>query len=172
MAVIIERVDITGVAEALAFIAEVEQTLKQPTEGVQRATNAVAAQWLVNFEREGAEYRQWAGLADSTVQKRIRYGYPGSHPILRRSGSLISTAIDFFIAAREGHGQQSRDGVTGEYDINGDTAVLHLYGRKVENQNGNSARNLPARPFWYSGGRASLAARTATEAWLKEKFGG
>lgn len=171
MAVVIQRVDITGVAEALAYLNDVNEALKAPTEGVQKATNAVAAQWLVNFEREGGEYRQWRGLAESTQQKRARQGYGPSHPILRRSGSLMSAAIDFFIAAREGHAQQSGDGVAADYTISGDTAALHLYGRKVVNQNGNGG-NLPARPFWYSGGRASLAARTATESWLKEKFGG
>lgn len=41
-----------------------------------------------NFAREAGR-RPWAQLAEATVQERIRLGFPGRHPILRRTGALM-----------------------------------------------------------------------------------
>lgn len=41
------------------------------------------------FQSEGRHFGfPWAQLKDSTISQRIRQGYPGEHPILKRSGDL------------------------------------------------------------------------------------
>ena len=166
MSVRIERVEITGMPQALEFLMHVIDELETPTEALEKSTHAVAAQWHKNFESEGAEYKRWRGLSGRTVAERARLGYGGEHPILRREGTLLSTAIEFF--EQSNGGAKAGDGIRADLSINGNEAVLHMQGRKAINQTG--AGRVPARPFWYSEGRAARAARDATEAWLKEKF--
>lgn len=169
MVVRIERVDITGLPQAIAFLQHVVDELERPTEALEKSTKAVAEQWHKNFDAEGGEYRRWRSLSGRTVAERARLGYGAEHPILRRDGSLLSTAIEFFERANGGSGSATGDGIRADYTIAGNEAVLHMSGRKALNQSGGG--RLPARPFWYSEGRAALAARAATEAWLREKFG-
>lgn len=40
-----------------------------------------------NFDSESAGGQRWAQLAPATVADRIRQGFPGSHPILQRTGA-------------------------------------------------------------------------------------
>lgn len=47
----------------------------------------IRAQFGRNFTGEHGRTK-WAGLAPSTVQERIRKGYGGRHPILKRTGAL------------------------------------------------------------------------------------
>jgi hypothetical protein len=49
--------------------------------------DVIRAQFDANFKAEGGRTK-WAQLAPSTVQERIRKGYGGRHPILRRTGAL------------------------------------------------------------------------------------
>ena len=162
----IERVEITGLPSALAFLLHVVNELEEPKEALEKSTHAVAEQWKHNYEAEGAEFRRWKGLSGRTVAERSRLGYGAEHPILVRDGALLSTAVEFFMHSNGGN--KSRDGVSADLAISGNEAVLHMRGRKVLNQEG--AGRVPARPFWYSEGKAARAARDATEAWLKEKF--
>lgn len=78
-----------------------------------------------NFHTESDGTNAWHGLAPSTVADRVRKGYGGEHPILQRTGELMST-IDITAGS---------DAVTiapqAEY------AVYH--------QEGTS--KMPARPF-------------------------
>lgn len=165
----VERFDITGLTEALAYLQFIDDELQRPTEGLSRSVHAVAKQWHQNFDAEGRTYKQWKGLAGETVAERSRLGYGPEHPILKREGSLLSTAIEFFENVNGMVGSASGDGIHSDFSISGQEARLHMYGPKARNQSGGG--RLPARPFWYSEGKASKAARDATEAWLKEKFG-
>ena len=162
----IERVEITGMPQALEFLMHVVDVLEEPKEALEKSTHAVAEQWHRNFESEGAEYKRWRGLAGATQAERARLGYGASHPILRREGNLMTTAIEFF--ERSNGGAASGEGISADLHIDGNEAVLHMKGRKAINQSG--AGRVPARPFWYSEGKAARAARDATEAWLREKF--
>lgn len=166
MAARIERVDITGLVPVMKFLDDIFDTLEEPTEGLEKGTAALATQWHRNFAAEGGEYRRWKALSAQTVAERERKGYPGEHPILQREGTLLSTAIDFFIEAQQG--SASGDGIHARYSIDGQTATLWMGGRKAMNQTGNG--RVPARPFWYSEGRAKTAVREAIERWLEEKF--
>lgn len=49
--------------------------------------SAIRKAFAQNFTDEGAR-KPWAQLAPSTVQERIRKGYGGRHPILKRTGAL------------------------------------------------------------------------------------
>lgn len=167
MAVRIERAEITGLAEALQFLDHIEKELKEPRDGLIKATHGVAGQWRSNFEAEGGQYRRWKALSERTQEERARQGYGSAHPILRRRGSLLSTAIEFFEQVND-DSSRSGDRVAASYTLSGDTATLSLSGSKATNQTGGA--RLPARPFWYSEGKAVTAARLATEAWLMEKF--
>ena len=169
MQVTIERVDITGMQEALDYLQSIEDTLKDPSEGLQKALNAVAAQWHSNFNSEGTQYKRWKQLSGRTQAERARLGYGPSGPILRREGTLLSVAIEQFERANGRSGSESGQGIQASYGIEGDTLTLQMSGPKSANQEGGQM--LPARPFWYGEGKAALAARQATEAWLKEKFG-
>ena len=162
----IERVDISGLAAVMDFLDEVFDTLEKPTEGLERGTQALAAQWLRNFQSEGGEYRRWKALAQTTQEDRARKGYGAQGPILQREGTLMSTAIEFFMETQQG--SASGDGIHARYAIDGQTASLWMGGRKALNQTGRG--RLPARPFWYSEGRAKTAVREATERWLEETF--
>ena len=167
MSVRIERLDITGEAEAIAFLKGILRDLEDPTEALQKSTHEVAKQWHRNFDSEGSEYKRWKELSGRTQAERARLGFSPAHPILRRRGTLLSTAIEFFETSNGG--RKSGDGITASLDIRKGEAVLAMSGRKAANQTGKG--RLPARPFWYSEGKAGLAARAATEAWLKEKYG-
>lgn len=169
MVVRIERVDITGMTEALAYLNHIVDELEQPTEALEKSTQAVAKQWHKNFDAEGAEYKRWKGLSGRTVAERARLGYGGEHPILRREGTLLSVAIQQFEQANGASGRKGGQGIEAGYSIGGNEAALWMKGFKANNQSGKG--RLPARPFWYSEGRAAQAARDATEAWLREKFG-
>lgn len=45
-----------------------------------------------NFEREGRP--RWAPLSEKTIKERERMGFPGAHPILKRTGDLFSEVVE------------------------------------------------------------------------------
>ena len=44
-----------------------------------------------NFRRESGDGAEWPQLAAMTVAQRQEHGYPGEHPMLVRSGSLLDS---------------------------------------------------------------------------------
>lgn len=87
------------------------------------------------FEREGPG---WRPLARRTIAERIAQGFGGEHPILRRSGDLYRELTD---RAHPRHIEIIRTGKYARIEIGGSSAKF------MENQLGDNAQRLPARPM-------------------------
>ena len=71
-----------------AAVQRTISNLLQPTrQQLQPVQEAIRAGFTENFDTESAGGQPWAQLALSTVIERVLLGYPGTHPILQRSGS-------------------------------------------------------------------------------------
>lgn len=106
------------------------------------------------FEREGIP--PWTFLALPTVKQRIRLGFPGTHPILVRTGELRASLT----ARGHPHGIEVVQAQGGDVSIVLGTTdprfgVLHA---------GYRARNIPARPMLPEGSFAeALLVRAETD---------
>jgi hypothetical protein len=82
--------------ETQAFLAGLDQMGKPPTSTQLRTvTDAIRAQYARAFAGEGPiQGGKWAALAPSTVRERISKGFPGSHPILQRTGSYRESWVN------------------------------------------------------------------------------
>lgn len=87
------------------------------------------------FDQEGPG---WKPLRPRTIMERLSQGYPGAHPILKRSGDLYKELT------RKSHPQHVEIIKTGKHariEIGGSSKKF------LENQMGVRAQRLPARPM-------------------------
>lgn len=64
--------------------------MMRPSTNEQRIIeSAIRHQFASNFASESADGQAWAPLAPLTVAQRLAEGFPGSHPILQRTGSFM-----------------------------------------------------------------------------------
>lgn len=62
---------------------------------VRKVSTALGQGWQQNFSSESSgDGTPWAALRPFTVAERIAAGYPGAHPILRRSGRLRDSLVN------------------------------------------------------------------------------
>lgn len=117
---------------------------------------AIRAGLAENFDRERAGGQRWAALAPSTVADRIRQGYGGAHPILRRSDDLATSYLD------PEHSQHVSD-VQYVADL---IRVKEGSGHPLARYHEQGTRHMPARPITEldEAGRAPI--RAAIENWI------
>lgn len=105
---------------------------------VRKVATAVRQAYAENFSKQGSAAGPWAPLAPSTVADRILKGFPGSAPILRRTGSYQDSFTNPNNADHISEVERTASGWTlaeGSQDIR--TTTLN---------NGYAPRNIPARP--------------------------
>lgn len=85
-------------AKTQAAIREMEQIvtrLRQPPAAkLEPIKRSIRAGFAENFETESAGGIPWQPLSPATVVDRIRHGFPGSHPILQRTGGYRASFTD------------------------------------------------------------------------------
>lgn len=140
-----------------------------PTRPVKR----VAEMWGANYRTEGSQVGGWVALAQRTIEERERQGFPGSHPILIRQGSLYAMSTLFFMEGRPGtasawstYGGRSVRTMA-SLDISGGTATLGMSGPLTVHQKGNWTP--PKRPYWFTNRNVVLAARLGVIEWIKDE---
>jgi hypothetical protein len=81
------------------------------------------------FETESDGTKKWQSLASRTVQERLSQGYGGEHPILKRSGDMLSEVL--------GQGQTRTPIFTmapkfakASFIVKGKKALAHVYGNE------------------------------------------
>lgn len=82
-------IDITFTARGNPFdgLDKFIKRLERPGNGdVRKVADAIAQGFAENFSNEGSAAGPWRQLAPFTVRERQRLGFPGAHPILRRTG--------------------------------------------------------------------------------------
>lgn len=77
-------------ADLEAFMRRIE---RPGNAEVRKVADAIRQGYAENFSREGSAAGGWRALAEATVAERRRLGFPGEHPILRRSGALRASFI-------------------------------------------------------------------------------
>lgn len=78
-----------------AAIDRMIDRLRKPTDAqLEPVQESVRDAFNQNFLTESANGQPWEPLSFDTVIERVLLGYPGSHPILRRSGSYQSSFVD------------------------------------------------------------------------------
>lgn len=84
--------------EVARLVAGVEDMRRPPTRAEERSVaNAIRAQYKRAFEGQGTiGGAKWARLAPATVKDRERRGYPGTRPILIRTGTYRRSWTDQF----------------------------------------------------------------------------
>lgn len=90
--------DVTLTAQGNPF-ASLEQffaRLERPGSGeIRKVATAIAQGQQDNFSNErSGDGTAWRPLAQMTILERIQQGYPGAHPILRRSGRLRDSLVN------------------------------------------------------------------------------
>lgn len=164
---------------AAARIDEIARRLKQPKNGLIRATNKVAQKFGENFDSEGGLVGGWPDLAEQTQGMREWQGFSPDHPILIRYGALRAVAVEFFQNAK-GSGSVSKgdsysdEVVKGSLSLRGQTARLYIGGSyKVMNQFGypdtNGSGVNPPRPFWFVNKHSIAAARDGVKEWIEDE---
>lgn len=130
---------ITGPTDPFAALRQFFARLERPGNGeIRQVATAIAQGHQANFsgERSGSG-EAWAELSRVTVLERVQQGYPGAHPILRRSGRLRDSLVN---PAHPDHYQavnRAADGWSLEVGTNVDYALDLEVG----------AGRMPARPF-------------------------
>jgi len=107
---------------------------------VDQIGDAVRNAYKIVFDTEGQPSGGWRPLSKrTTVPERISLGFPGEHPILRRTGSLMSSFVDRGNAL---HRQQSGSfmGMTVITVGSGDPRASVL-------SHGDPTRAIPERPI-------------------------
>lgn len=106
-----------------------------------RIADAVRTGLADAFTAQGSARGAWPALRPRTVRERIRLGYPGTRPILIRSGALraswVSRGSSDHVETYDNTGSGFTIGV-GSKDIRAGTHEL-----------GNPRLNIPARPVRY-----------------------
>lgn len=139
-----------------------------------RAVKHVAEVWAVSYRAQGSLVGGWWRLADRTVEERVRQGF-GSGPILRRSGSLYDSSIEFFLAGRPGSRSTSSHyggrsiTTTGTLNISDGTAVLGVSGPKTVHQVGSRIKGIPVRQYWFNNRASQLGARLGVLEWINKE---
>lgn len=77
-----------------ALIAFVTTLHNPPRRMTRNVGEAVREGFADNFADESSGAGGWAQLAPSTVEDRIRQGFPGAHPILERTGDYRRSFVD------------------------------------------------------------------------------
>jgi phage gpG-like protein len=124
-------VDFPGQEQLIRGIATFGQDITHLQPAWEEVGNYLLQDFAAQFHNEGGFLGAqvgplWAQLRPATVADRMRKGYPGEHPILQRSGSLMESvtqrnaAGNVFEASNEG----LRIGTTHEL------AKYHQYGTK------------------------------------------
>jgi|SRR5688500_8360914 len=158
------------ISEVRAAVDRIRDRLSRPDPT--RAVKRLAEVWGVSYKQEGGLAGGWPSLADSTVEERLRQGFPAA-PILRRSGSLYDMSIEFFMAGRPGASTRNSSyggrtvPTTATLNINDGTATLGLSGPKVVHQ--LSKRSPPNRPYWFSERNSQTAARLGVIEWIEKE---
>lgn len=81
--------------DAFAGVDDIIRALVRPSRGdTQRYDVVVRRGFAANFFREGGPNAAWTPLARSTRFERRKLGFPPSNPILKRTGSYMSTWIN------------------------------------------------------------------------------
>lgn len=173
------QIRVTGLRGVERKLDQIFDRLKEPKEGLIRATNRVAKEWGDNFDSEGGRVGGWPELAEMTRDIREYQGFPPDRPIMLRYGALRAIAVEYFEnAKREGRAAKgdnySDETVKGSLEITRGTATLRVGDSwKVANQWGftNSAtgQQVPARPFWFVDRRAVAAAKEGVMDWLEDE---
>jgi len=74
---------------------DLADALSAPTrEDMQPIQDVIRANFAANFAGEVGDDARWAPLAPRTVRERIARGYPGTHPILERSGEYRRSFVE------------------------------------------------------------------------------
>lgn len=113
--------------------------LERPGAGeIRQVATAVAQGHQDNFSNERSGSGDvWPELSRVTVLERVQQGYPGAHPILRRSGRLRDSLVNPAHADHYQAVNRSADGWSLEVGTNVDYALDLEVG----------AGRMPARPF-------------------------
>lgn len=86
----------------------------------------------------GKEGPGWAPLAPRTVNERVKAGFQGRHPILQRTGDLMKELTQ---RMHPKHVEVVLTGKHARIEISGSSKKF------LQNQMGNPATHLPARPM-------------------------
>lgn len=74
---------------------DLADALSAPTrEDMQPIQDVIRANFAANFAGEVGDDARWAPLAPRTIRERIARGYPGTHPILERSGEYRRSFVE------------------------------------------------------------------------------
>lgn len=111
-----------------------------------------------NFAREGGR-RAWANLADATVAERVRLGYPGRHPILRRTGALMRHVLNTPATV-------TTTGATVELRIKPGPVVGGVPKYRAL---ARGRRNMPGRPMVVIDSRSAVKVTSALSRYLRTK---
>lgn len=103
------------------------------------------------FSQEGPG---WPSLRPRTVRERMQQGYPGHHPILRRSGDLFKELTE---KSHPNHIEIIRVGKNARVEIGGSSEKF------IRNQMGFRQSRLPARPMIPGTGYVPVADRHRKE---------
>lgn len=86
---------LTPVGNPFQALVEMLDRLDNPSPAIQdEIGDAVRNGFYRSFNWQGSAGGGWSPLAPSTVADRIRRGYPGTRPILVRTGSYLHTFTD------------------------------------------------------------------------------
>ena len=128
---------LTQLTSALSDPSKIIVTFDNIREKIESARKADIGQRFID-QADGTG-KQWAGLAPSTVKDRIKKGFPGSSPILIRTGKLRDAAINANIQTGISSDASFYTATIEDADIAKIANIL---------QKGSSKNNLPARVFF------------------------
>lgn len=164
---------VTGLKEAMAYIAQVEDRLQNDRhKGLFKAVNRIGDVWLDNYETEGGRVGGWPDLAEYTVARREEDGFPGTNPILKRSGALKGVMVESLTRVSSSGSISRNDTYSPQTTrssiaVKDGVAVIDAHGWKVANQYRVGGRfGHPARPIWFVDKTVSFAARSGIIDWL------
>lgn len=115
-----------------------------------------------NFESESGDGQRWRRLAKRTVEERITLGFPGEHPILRRTDSLLDSLINPSNSRHIEIVESSGDLI--------DLAVGSSDERVPKLDQGEGS--IPARPFLVADSRQEDRIANAVDRYFESLLGG
>jgi phage gpG-like protein len=86
-------IEVKGVKEIDKRLLDIKSTIKDLRPVFGGTEKVLRNEWKENFEKEGSYKSKWEGLSVRTQADRKNKGYSPAHPILRRSGGLLSGVI-------------------------------------------------------------------------------
>lgn len=171
------RVQVTGLTEAVKYFDMVKDRLQHDRHaGLFKVVNRVADVWLQNFREEGSMVGGWRDLDEFTVMRREEDGFPGTNPILERSGALKSVMVDQFTSIKRTGFKSRNDSYSAQTTkagatLSGDGIVrIEAHGWKVSNQYDTSGQRFghPARPIWFVDKAVLSAAESGLIDWVEK----